>query len=289
MKFLILITFLLTTMFTASAAAPNTKFMNNPLKTYDLKYNLTENTKFTLTFEITGKQITKQCGENVEAKITSTGSLAFNVLGVDNDGSIKFEVEYKDLTFDFDHPKGPFKDDLSPLLGQKVRFSISPTGKAFGFEGFEELPPVNRHLVGLMTKEDIIKPFTHLFPIMPVSLKNAGESWTDITSFENDIESEQNNFTYTILEETKVDGYNCLKIKATREITNSGVTTQNGMEIERELEGEGESIIYFAYEEGMILKVEEATALEGTIRAGDQIIPTSKETITKIKINFNSI
>ena len=287
MKFLILITFLLATMFTASAATPNTKLMNGQSKTYDLKYNLTENTKFTLTFEITGKQITKQCGENVEAKITSTGSLVFNVLGVDNDGNIELEVEYKDLTFNLDHPKGPLKTDFSPLVGQKVRFSISPTGKTFGFEGFEDLPPINRDLLGLMTKEDHIKPFTKLFPIIPASSKNVGESWTDITSFENDDEIEQNNFTYTILEETKVDGYNCLKIKATSEITNSGVTVQNGMEIERKLEGEGESIIYFAYEEGMILKIEEASALEGTIIAGDQIIPTSKETITKIKINFD--
>ena len=246
-----------------------------------------QNTKFTLTFETTGKQITKQCGENIEAKITSTGNLVFSVLKIDNDGNIELEVEYKNLTFNLGHPKGPLKTDFSPLVGHKVRFSISATGKAFGFEGFEDLPPINRDLLGLMTKEDHIKPFTKLFPFMPASPKNVGESWTEIVSFENDDEIEQNNFAYTILEETKVDGYNCLKIKATREITNSGVTVQNGTEIERELEGEGESIIYFAYEEGMVLKIEEATALEGTIRAGDQIIPTSKETITKIKMNFD--
>ncbi len=274
-------------MVSASSTTPFTILMNGSPKTYDLKYNLSENTKFTLTYETTGTQITKQCGENVEAKITSTGNLVFNVLKVDNDGNIKLEVEYKDITFNFDHPKGPFKDDFSPLFGQKVKFSISPTGKAFDFEGFEDLPPLNRHLVGLMTKEDHIKPFTKLFPVMPVSSKNVGDPWTETVSFENDYESEQNNYTYTILEETKVDGYNCLKIKVAREITNSGITTQGGTEIERELEGEGESIIYFAYEKGMVLKIEDSYSLEGTITAGNQIIPTSKETITKIKIDFN--
>jgi hypothetical protein len=274
-------------MFTASTTTPDTILMNGQSKTYDLRYNIKENTKFTLSFETIGKQITKQCGENVEAKITSTGNLVFNVLGINNDGSIKFEVEYKDLTFDFDHPKGSFKDDFSPLFGQKVRFSISPSGNAFDFDGFEDLPLVTRHLVGSMTKEDYIKPFKKLFPLLPVSQKSIGESWTDITSFENDIENEQNNYIYTILEETNIDGYNCLKIKTTQEIKNSGVTSQGGMEIERELGGEGETIIYFAYEKGMILEVEDVTALDGTISAVGQIIPTSKETVTKIKINFD--
>ncbi len=103
----------------------------------------------------------------------------------------------------------------------------------------------------------------------------------------------QKNGTYwkyvSVLEETEIDGYDCLKIKIQRDIKESGVSEQSGVEIEKELEGGGESIIYFAYKEGMILKVEDLTALEGVIRAGDQTIPTSTESSKKTVVSFSTI
>jgi hypothetical protein len=273
----------------ASDLFKSSKELSGPAKNYELKYNLTKNSKFTLTVETTGNQIIEQCGENVEAKINSKGKYFFNVLGIDNEGNMKVGVEYKDRSFLLDHPMGPLKTDYSPLLGYKVNFLISPRGYTSGFEGFNDLPPINRELKGVMTKDDHIKTFKNMFPVLPGISKEIGDSWTENTTIEVDNEEKNITSTYTLLDEIKTNGYDCLKIKIQKDIKESGISEQNGMEIERELEGEGESILFFAYKEGIIIKIEDLTSLEGVIRAGDKTIPISTESSTKTVVNFGTI
>ena len=290
MKNLILIVFLLiaTTAFASDLFRSSNK-LSSPAMKYELKYNLTKNKKFTLTVETTGNQIIEQCGENVEAKINIRGKYIFNVLDIDTEGNMKVGVEYKDRSFLLDHPMGPLKTDYSPLLGSKINFSISPEGYTSGFEGFDDLPPINRELKGVMTKDDHTKIFRNMLPVLPGAPKGIGESWTESTTIEDNNEVKNITSTYTLLEDIKIDGYNCLKIKIQKDIKVSGISEQHGMEIERELEGEGESIVYFAYKEGMILKIEDLISLEGVMRAGDKTIPISTESSTKTVVSFSTI
>ena len=93
--------------------------------------------------------------------------------------------------------------------------------------------------------------------------------------------------TVKIIEETKKDGFDCLKIEETTIQKMTGEFEQNGMPLSLERETKGTEIIYFAYKKGMFLHRENKSNAEGIITVVEmdteipQIITTTSTTIVQ--------
>jgi hypothetical protein len=72
------------------------------------------------------------------------------------------------------------------------------------------------------------------------------------------------NYTYTLIEETKFEGHDCLKIEAEYTIKMSGPLAYGGLDLELNLAGTGTDTVYFAWKKGMFLSAETRANLKGS-------------------------
>ena len=165
-----------------------------------------------------------------------------------NENYTVFELEYNKLEFiDTDKEKNITKTNFSPVIGKKVRLTISSNGKMSNFKGFNNLPSVS-FPNGEMDSSLYRAELTHMFPILPSKPVKIGDTWS----------REAWGFTieYKLISEIEFNGYDCVRIFAQ---IKPGKTTferkdQNGNEYNINMIGGGYSdIYYFAYKEGMIL------------------------------------
>jgi hypothetical protein len=284
-SFSILVSFILLSFF-VSCAVP-TQFSGDG--GYELKYQLEEGTKFTLTSSGEMNSYMDQMGTEIVADIYGKGEDIYVVLSSEGEKGLKLELEFGERSQDVESTAGSLSSDFSDLIGKKAKFVLLPTGKVEGFEGFDDLPEITLATGEALTTETYQLGVRATFPMLPDRRVKIGDSWTDNqdmdipvgggTLLSNDIS------TYTLLEETEWEGFECLKIGVTGISKLSGDFEQDGTALSLERETKSSGTLYFAYKKGMFVRIESESSAEGiiTVPAADLDIPqtlSSKGTVT---------
>ena len=231
---------------------------------YDLNYKMKNGKEFTFISLGYGNKYTK----NHDSLKSRNRELVqdYRVLS-SNENSTIFELEYKKMVFNDKNSKGEnTTTNFSPLIGKKVRYTISSKGEMSNFEGFNELPDIT-YPSGTMTGDIHRQEITHMFPIFSKKPVAIGESWSR-KEFGFIIE-------YKLLNEMKFNGYDCVRIFAQMNLEQSSTKGKdaNGMDYIRESTIPYSDIYYFAYKEGMIIyRFSVASCMENIYKTTDNVI-----------------
>lgn len=237
-------------------------------KTFVLEYRIDEGAEFNVI--LTGKHHNERTvlGNDIVSNSEDLIEYAFKVKSVDEDG-MRLEFEYRNRTHQTDDPQFPAGPDFSGLIGKKAEFTLSKTGETSGFSGFEDFPAIlipdeGKSLVAAQYTNE----FRHLFPRLPEKPVAIGESWSDVDEFDEAAGDGTVpltiSYTYTLLEETRKDGHDCLKIRGDYVVDLQGPLSTGGLELGLTLNGTGTETVFFALEKGMFLSQESRSQVEGT-------------------------
>jgi len=283
---LLCLTFLITAVIFVNFAVP-TLFAGE--KSYELKYQLKKGIKFTMTSTGEVNSVMDQQGTEVLTDIYGEAEDFYVVLSSDKKKGLLLEYEFGERSQDIDSAMGSDSTDFSELIGQKVKFVLLPNGKVEGFEGFDSLPEISTGTGDELTEETYVLGVKTTFPLLPDKPIKIGDTWSDNQIMDvpsgGSILNLEFNFTYTLIEETEKDGFDCLKIEMKGVSRLSGDFEQGGMPLSIERETTSTGTLYFAHKEGMLISSESESIGEGIIdvpQAG-MVIPQSmvtKESLT---------
>jgi hypothetical protein len=254
-----------------------------------MKYQMAEGTKFTMTSSSEMNTIMDQMGTEVTADIHSKGEDTYIVLSADKEQGLTLEIEFGEKSQDMESPMGGGSTDFSELMGKKARFTLLQNGKVEGFEGFDKLPEITTVTGETLKGEAYQLGVRFTFLMLPDRPVKIGDTWSDIQNVDIPLGGgtllSENNTTYTLIEETEMNGFDCLKIQVTGVSKLSGDFEQGGTPLYVERETKSSGMIYFAYKEGMFISSETESLGEGIINvpsAGIDIPQTinSKSSVT---------
>jgi hypothetical protein len=178
-------------------------------------------------------------------------------------------MEYREQSQNVDSPQGSDSTDFTRLIGEKVKFVLLQNGRVEGFEGFDALPEISTSTGEVLTAETYKLGVHAAFPLLPDNPVKIGDSWSDIQDIDipsgDNILLSENNFTYTLIEETVKDGFECLKIAVKGVVKLSGDFEQGGTPLYIERETKSSGTLYFAHKKGMFLSIETESTGEGVI------------------------
>ena len=185
-------------------------------------------------------------GDKVSA-LTRDLRLLYKVVEADAAG-VTFEVEYRSKVYRSTGNDGKVVvTDFAPIVGKKVRYTISPSGDLGRFAGFEEMPavpmPGGWNYDGPRYREEL----EHMFLTLPTRPVGKGETWTRSAFGVK--------FEYMLLDEVKHFGRDCLRIfaKIEDEQTRSMAKDRNGNDVQVERTEPYSDVYYFDHKNGMML------------------------------------
>lgn len=258
-------------------------------KLYELKYQLAKGTKFTMVSSSEVNSVMDQMGTEVLSDSYGEAEDIFVVLSANKKKGLSLEYEFGERSQNIDSAMGSDSTDFSELVGQKVTFVLLPNGKVEEYEGFDSLPEITSPGGDELNEETYILGVKTTFPLLPDKPVKFGDTWTDnqvmdIPQGGNFLKLE-NDITYTLIEETQMEGFDCLKIEMKGVSRISGDFEQEGMALYIERETISTGTLYFAYKEGMLISGVSESIGEGIIDVPSAgiVIPqtvTSKGSVT---------
>jgi len=262
-------------------------------KTFELTYKMSQGQTFTMSTEGSTVIKTDQMGQMINVEINSASENGYRILTASPDGTMNCELEYKSMKQSAKTPNGDNSTDYSTWIGKKVQFNVAPRGTLSDFKGFDQLSEISSATGEKITGELTQKGMSNQFFELPDHAVKIGETWTvknnsDIPYAGSTLKSEVSTI-YTVIENVKKDGMDCLKIEAAGVQKLSGEFEQAGNQLELTRETKSSSVIWFALEKGMYISMESTSA--GTsqifVPAAGVTIPqeiTGKSTV-KVVIN----
>jgi hypothetical protein len=253
----------------SNCAAKRPELLGSAEKGFILTYHPEAGTKFTVVSSATSEIVMDQMGTEVVVNVEGEGEDSYEVISVDNEAGVTFELEYGERSDNVQSPAGPGSTDYSELVGKKAKFVVSPLGKASSFEGFENLPEITTALGETTNKDQYILGVKSTFPMLPEKSVKFGDTWNETDEQEIPASGGTfkivSNFTYKLIEEAKKDGFDCVKIEATGAIKTTGSGEAQGMSFTLEREANATEIIYFAYRKRMYISREGSLEQEGIV------------------------
>ncbi len=150
---------------------------------------------------------------------------------------------------------GEYSPDLSSVIGKSFDMTLSPLGKELELSGAESM----QYELPTEGKMSIESNFQAIFPNLAGRPVKIGETWTstDTITEKNESSEVQINLenVHTLKGFETVDGMECVKITAEVTGTLQGTGELQGMDIAIEGERKGTDTCYFAYKEGIFVKV----------------------------------
>jgi len=287
-KFIIILVglYTLSALIFINCAGKKPPFWGSAKDGYILIYKQDKGVKFDMNYATEMEQILDIMGNEQKSVSKSNTDFLLYVKSVDMNGSIDLELEYKGFSNNIDAMGNITTADFSDVIGKKVGLNLSSKGTTSAFEGFENLPVINILQNQDFGEEQYIFQVRYLFPPLPEKPVKIGSPWNTVQKFNVPMQGGQislvSNTTYKLVEATKKDGIDCLKIEGISKIAGKGEGDSPQGPFIFEGEGEGSEIIYFAYKKGMILSHEMKTEFEGNINISNFSIPLI-QTIKEIK------
>jgi len=249
-----------------AVAVPTGRF--EAAKKYTLAYQMDKGASFTLEVARKHRNQRNVMGNDMVTNSEDLRAYRFKVKSSDKDG-MTLAIEYKERTHESDDPQVQTGPDFSELTGKTAGMFLSRLGEPAAFKGFDELPviPIPEQQDRL-DESRYVSEVRDLFPYLPENPVSPGDSWSRTVEHEERAGDAALpvviEYTYTLIEETKIDGHDCVKIESEYTVKISGAIDAGGLELELNLAGNGEEIIYFAWKKGMLLSADSQSVIEGS-------------------------
>jgi len=254
------------------------------------KYSLHPEETYQYTSANNMTQNMEMQGRSMQNKSTSNAKFSVTGQELDENNNLIFEVVMDSLKSVMEGMGGSRELDLSPIIGKPFKVVLSPYGEELEYIGTDSLQVDVGQMAG--GKIGVQRFFQRVFPNIPEQAVKIGETWTEHeidTSKQsgmdvvNDMELEH---TFKGIE--IVEGYECVVISSNGEGTLDGEGEQMGNSFVMEGYIEIESVSYFAYKEGIFIKAESSSFIEGTVAitgAMSMTLPMTIETTSSVYLD----
>jgi hypothetical protein len=220
---------------------------------------------------------------DVESKAEST----YSVLSMgQKDGNLQLEVTIDNLSIHTKSPQREFSPDLASVVGKRFVMVLSPLGEELDVSGAESI-----EYTGPAGKRNLASRFQTVFPDASVQPVKVGNSWTTQDAIVEKGETGmitirfQNAHTFAGIE--TVEGLECARIQAKVSGDVEGDGSQGGATYTVKGRYQGVDTWYFAYKEGILVKLLSSGTIDATIDVTSPqniTIPTKQELESEITL-----
>ena len=233
-----------------------------------LKYRTVS--EFTQSMEVMGQSF----------EVLSDGGQSFTVKyeGM-KDNNYKFGITIDTMYMKIVSPQGEIVPDMSNVIGKSFDMSLTTLGKELDFSGADKI----KYSLGRSGERSVTTEFQAVFPDLPERPVKAGDKWTttDTITEKSDNGNMQIIFnnTNTLDGFEKINGKECVKITADFKGALNGKGMEQGAELITTGNIIGKDTWYFAYKEGIFVRiVTEGTAITTTtVPAQNMEIPATRK------------
>jgi hypothetical protein len=247
-------------------------------------------------FEMTKvrKEVAKRTvmGSTTETRSDKTIVYDFDIESVGPEG-FGIAFEYKDRIQTSDNPQATAPADFSDLIGKGAAFSLSRLGYVKDLTGFENLPEISVPGQELfLGAEQYMHEVQDLFYKLPETPVTTGNMWNASETFTETFPGGQIsilvNHRYKLMQKTKKKGYDCVRIAASFTVKVTGEVEGGGMKFAIAMDGIGNDEVYFAYNEGMFVRVEGQWKMEGAATNAEMgiTVPMENSYSTNVEVEF---
>jgi len=259
-------------LFTFTAASSEINSLNS--KKYELEYKISEETRFRIkAFHNYERETILPDGNLTGNTIDDKFEGVFQIQSADSSKGMSLMLEILKIHRESNNPGGTFLEDFAELTGSKITFGLSSKGKIFDLNEFNTLPQRDLFL-RVSAPDHYLHRIHSSFPILSDTPVGIGDTWTSTLEAvrpwgELGVKVVSNNI-YKVLEETKLNGFDCLKIEVIIDQKSQAEGEKWGRNITAEYEGTGKEIVFFAPALGMVLKKEGSMEVKGRLMQSDQ-------------------
>jgi hypothetical protein len=225
-------------------------------------------------------------GQSVDVEINSASVFSAKSKGLKGDNH-QLGITIDSMSTDIISMQGELSPDMSTVIGKSFDMTLSPLGKELELSGAESI----KYDLGAEGKRSISSDFQAVFPDLADRPVKIGDTWTSTDTI---TEKSENNESIIHLESVNtlkgfetVDGMECVKITVELTGTSEGKGEQQGMDLISEAEVKGTATWYFAYKEGIFVKMISTVSSEGTITVSgpqNMSIPMTLEMKGEVKL-----
>jgi len=242
-----------------------------------LKYRMDPGQSWQYKNETEANQYMEVMGQSIDVDTQRTMTLTMTSKGIQGE-NLLLGVTIDSASLSIIGPQGSMTPDMSEVEGESFDMTINSIGEEIDVSGAEAL---QYEVEG--TERSMSADFQMFFPDFAGKPVTMGDTWN--TSGTLDIDDGNNQIkinleSVNILDGFEViDGYECVRIKADVTGTIEGEGEAQGMSLIIEGEGEGTDTWYFAYKEGILVKVISEFYIDGNIdvTSANMSIPMKQE------------
>ena len=225
-------------------------------------------------------------GQSIDVEIKS--KTAFSVKSKGQKGANhQLGITIDSMSINVVSMEGDLSPDLSSVIGKSFDMTLSPLGKELELSGAESI----QYELPSEGKISIESDFQAIFPNLAGRPVKIGETWTSTDTITDKSETSEAQINLESVHTLKgfetVDGMECVKITAEVTGTLQGTGEQQGMDLTFEGEIKGTDTCYFAYKEGIFVKVISTAVAEVSIEVSgpqDMSIPMTQDVKVEIKL-----
>jgi hypothetical protein len=225
-------------------------------------------------------------GQSIDTEINSKTAFSVKSKGLKKDNH-QLGITIDSMSISIVSSEGELSPDLSSVIGKSFDMILSPLGKELELSGAESI----QYEIPMEGKRSISSDFQAIFPNLAGRSVKIGETWTSTDTITEKSESSEIQINmenvHTLKGFETVDGMECVKITAEVTGTLKGAGEQQGMDLVFEGEIKGTETCYFAYKEGIFVKVISTAVADVLIEASgpqDMTIPMTQEFKGEVKL-----
>ncbi len=251
-----------------------------------LTYRLPENQVFQYQTSNDDTQKLTVMGQVMENKTAASSKFSVQAKGL-KEKNLLLGVTIDDMKINISSGMmGNITPDLGAVIGKTFDMTLSPLGKEMEFFGVEEL----QYDMGMAGKRGIKSSFRNIFPDLAENPLKIGDTWTN----RDETTEKQGNMDIHAAVETvntlkgleTSNGFECVAIEAKTTGTFTGKGQQMGADITFKGNIKGTSTWYFAYKQGVFVRMKTNSTTEGTVLVSAQgmTIPMTSESASEISL-----
>jgi hypothetical protein len=230
-----------------------------------LKYRMDPGQSLKYKNETNANQYMEVMGQSIDVDTERTLTLTMKPKATQGK-NLLLGITIDSVSLSINGPQGSINPDMSEIEGKSFDMTINNIGEEIDVSGAEAL---QYEVEG--TERSMSADFQMFFPDFAGKPVKMGETWTSSGTLDIDEGNSQikiNLDSVNTLDGFEViDGYECVRIKADVTGTMEGEGEAQGMSLVFEGEGEGTDTWYFAYKEGILVKLISEFFLDGNIDA----------------------
>lgn len=255
---------LASTLILAGCAAKTATPWGDPQTGLMLTYRMSEEQTLDYQFSVDQTQTIEVMGQVVDTD--SDLSLGFSVRAKGmKDGNQQLGVTIDSMKVKVVSPQGTMSPDMSPVVGKAFDMTLSELGKEVELSGAASI----QYDLGPSGKRNISSNFQSMFPDLPGRPVKVGDTWTteDVVTDKTETVDIRIRFKneHRLAGFETIEGLECARIETAVTGTLEGEGEQQGMGLTFKGDIEGKDIWYFAYKQGLYVRMTSSASVDGTI------------------------